>query len=609
MFTQSPSCILSKRISTYALLAFVSAVVCHAATVSIHPGQDIPTVVAQNPAGTTYVIYPGTYRLTRHIVPKAGDRFIGQTACAPPKTSCPAILTGSTIIGPLAKLNGAYYEVTGQTQQGMITAPNTVVCQPGYLACTRPEDLFFDNVPYRHLYASSLPSIGAGQWWFDYAKHIIYFRDNPAGHVVETSVLDTAFLSTASNVTFQYLTIKGFANPIQRAGIEPTNGNPVPTSSVNWVIKNCDFYNNHAAGVRVAFGLQLYNSYLHDNGSLGIDGGTNSGAPSGVIIQGNVISHNNYAKVLSASGAGGFKVGYTTNLILRGNTITYNDGTGVHFDQTSANPLVDGNVITDNAGGAGIGYEISVNSAVIRNNIVLRNALPDLVPISTVQLGSYASEGVAMYCNVLQVPNSRGADALVVNASNRGYNTFAPFQYLMSKGNIFHHNTVIWDAGARGVVGYRQFDAAHQPNFFADNPPPDYNTYHLPSLSATNFIYDHNNTQQNTRKTFSQYQAAGADIHGSADANYTSGFPTVAITAPADQSSFTNGVTVKATAGDKSGIHRVEFYVDWKLRATVVGPPYSYNWTNGTPGWHTVTAMAYSNAGIRSCFAVTVDKK
>src|SRR5260370_41919522 len=107
MFAQSPRCILSKRISTFALLAFGSAVACHAATISIHPGQDIPTVVAQNPAGTTFLIYPGKYRLTKHIVPKAGDRFIGQTACAPPKTSCPAILTGSNVIGPLAKLNGA----------------------------------------------------------------------------------------------------------------------------------------------------------------------------------------------------------------------------------------------------------------------------------------------------------------------------------------------------------------------------------------------------------------------------------------------------------------------------------------------------------------------
>src|SRR5262249_30572846 len=151
-------------------------------------------------AGTTYLIYPGTYRLTAHIVPKTGDTFIGQTACAPPKTSCPAILTGSRVIGNLATLSGGVYRVTGQTQQGKISLANTV-CQPGYLPCNLPEDLFFDGIPYQHLYASSLPTIGPQQWWFDYPHHIIYFHDNPAGHTVETSVLDTAFLSAANNVT------------------------------------------------------------------------------------------------------------------------------------------------------------------------------------------------------------------------------------------------------------------------------------------------------------------------------------------------------------------------------------------------------------------------
>jgi len=482
-------------------------------------------------------------------------------------------------------------------------------CQPGYLACNLPEDLFFDGVPYQHLYAAALPLIGSHQWWFDYTNHIIYFHDNPAGHLVETSVLDTAFLSGANNVTFQYLTIKGFASALQRAAIESTDGNASPTSSANWVIKNCEFFNNHGAAVRVAYGTHVLNSYLHDNGTVGIDGGTNSSNPSGVVIQGNTITHNNYANALSAWGAGGFKVGYTANLVFRGNIVSNNDGTAVHFDGSSSNPLVDGNVITDNAGGAGIGYEISVGSALIRNNIVLRNALPDGVRMSTAGMNSVASTGVTAYCNVMEVPANAGANAMMIIGSNRGYNFAPPYQYLMSRGNTFHHNTVFWDPGAAGVVGYLQVDAVHQPNFFADNAPPDYNTYHLPSLSAANFIYDNNNTQANIRRTFTQYQAAGGDVHGSADTNYNSGFPTVAITSPADQSSFTNSVAVAATASDKSGIKKVDFYVDWKLQTTVVGPPYSFNWTSGTTGTHTVAAMAYSNAGIRSCYAVTLKKQ
>jgi hypothetical protein len=168
---------------------------------------------------------------------------------------------------------------------------------------------------------------------------------------------------------------------------------------------------------------------------------------------------------------------------------------------------------------------------------------------------------------------------------------------------------VIWEAGAVGLIGYMQNDVAHQPNFFADNTPPDYNTYHLSSLSTANFVYDNNNTQANTRKTFTDFQAAGADVHGSADTNYTSGFPTVTITSPVDQSSFTNAVTLVAAASDKSGISRVEFYVDWDYQATVSGSPYTFNWTNGKAGTHTVAAMAYSNSGIRSCYAITLTKK
>jgi parallel beta-helix repeat protein len=612
MFALSPRHTLIKRFITFALIVFCGFVAakCEAATVDIQPGANIPSVVAANPAGTTFIIYPGTYRLQSHIVPKNGDSFIGQTACAPPSTKCPAILSGSRVIGTSAKFDGTNYEVTGQTQQGVLSLPSAV-CQPGYLACNRPEDLFFDGVPYQHLYATSLPTIGAGQWWFDYANDIIYFHDNPAGHTVETSVLDTAFDSSANNVTIQYLTVEEFANPLQRAGIEATSGNVSPSSSLNWKIKYCELFNNHGAGVRVAFGTQVRNSYIHNNGSLGVLGGLGSTSPSGVLIQQNTITYNNYAHVLSDAGAGGIKFGYTANAVVRGNIVSNNAGTGIHFDTSCRNPLVDRNTVENNAGGGGVAYEISVAGATIRNNILAGNNIPGGVPVSTAAIGSYASVGVLAYCNVFEVPNTGGggANGMTIIAGDRGYNPNPPYEYLMSTGNSFHHNTVIWEPGAVGVVGYLQGDVAHQPNFFADNAPPDNNSYHLSSLSVANFVYDNNNTQKNARKTFTEYQAAGADIHGSADTNYTSGFPTVIITSPADQSSFTNSVPISASANDKSGISQVEFYVDWEHQATVSKAPYTFDWTNGIAGTHTVSAVAYSNAGIHSCFAVTLTKQ
>ncbi len=577
--------------------------------------MDIVSVVAGSPPNTTFIIYPGTYRLQGSILTKNGDSFIGQTSCEPPKTTCLAVVSGSKIIGPLANFDGTNYQVTGQLQQGK-TNIGTRQCQPGWEGCFYPEDLFFDGLALKHLNSSSLPAIPSGGWWFDYANHIIYFHDNPTGHVVETSVISNAFGGKGNNVTISQLTIEEFAAPVGSPGTIGMPGNASLAQGTNWTVKDCDILLNHGSGIRLAFGMQILRNYIHDNGDIGIGGGTATNSitqstPSGIVISHNTISHNNYAHVDPGFGSGGIKVNVTKNVVIRGNTITNNDGSGIHFDTSSQSPLVDGNTVTDNTGATGIQYEISLTSAIIRNNLSLRNGidLPPEAGTSTAELASYASSGVEAYCNILEIPNSPHVSGMIVGASNRGANVYPPGEYLVSKGNYFHHNTVIWDAGAAGVVGYFQNDAEHQPGFFGDNMPPDFNWYHLSRLSARNFIYDADNTRRNVRKTFAQYQAAGADIHGTADTNYRSGFPTVAITAPADQSSFANSVTVTAAASDKSGIKKVEFYVDWNLAATIISGPYNFVWTNGITGVHTVAAVAYSNAGIRSCYAVTLKKQ
>ncbi len=584
-------------------------------TVNVTPGMDIAAVVANTPPNTTFVIYPGTYRLQRPIEAKDGDTFTGLTPCAPPKSACPAILSGSRIIGTSATFDGTDYKVAGHTQPRPINI-TTRQCQAGWEGCIYPEDLFFDGVPLKHLNSASRPTTSAGQWWFDYTNNIIYFHDDPAAHLVETSVVPNAFGGRGNNVTISQLTIEEFASPVGSPGTIGMPGKASLTQGTNWTIKNCDILLNHGSAVRLAFGMKILNNYIHDNGDIAIGGGTvanstTQSTPSGIVISNNTISHNNYAHVLTGFGSGGMKINVTKGVVVRGNTITNNDGAGIHFDASSQSPLVDGNTVTDNTGGGGIVYEISLTSATFRNNISLRNGadLPTESGIPNAGIGSYASVGVDAYCNIIEIPAASHANGLMFVASDRGYNSYPPGEYLMSTGNSFHHNTVIWDPGATGIIGYFQADPAHQPNFFADNTPPDFNTYHLSSLSSADFVYDNNNTKQNSRKTFAQFRKAGADIHGSADTNNRSGFPAVVITSPADQSSVGSSVTVAAKASDASGISKVEFYVDWSLQATVTSSPYNFNWTNGASGSHTVAATAYSNAGIRACYAVTLNKQ
>jgi len=68
-------------------------------------------------------------------------------------------------------------------------------------------------------------------------------------------------------------------------------------------------------------------------------------------------------------------------------------------------------------------------------------------------------------------------------------------------------------------------------------------------------------------------------------------------------------VLVAATASDKSGISKLQFYMDWILQTTVTSSPYNFDWANAAQGSHTLAAMAYNNAGIRACYAITLYKQ
>ena len=211
------------------MIAFLLLSLAGWAQVTLHPTDNVPKIVSSKPPGTTFVFTPGTYRLSQSIIPKDNDQFVGQTSCDPPATSCPAIITGGVVIGPSAKFDGTNYAVAKQTQQGPrgVTTRN---CDPGWLACIDPEDLFFDGKPYRHLDSPTLPAIGAGEWWFDYTNHVIYFHDDPSGHTVETSVLNNAFGGPANNVVIQHLTVEEFASmyPVGAIGVPTRRECPEP---------------------------------------------------------------------------------------------------------------------------------------------------------------------------------------------------------------------------------------------------------------------------------------------------------------------------------------------------------------------------------------------
>ncbi|HYG14390.1 MAG TPA: Ig-like domain-containing protein, partial [Bacteroidia bacterium] len=77
-------------------------------------------------------------------------------------------------------------------------------------------------------------------------------------------------------------------------------------------------------------------------------------------------------------------------------------------------------------------------------------------------------------------------------------------------------------------------------------------------------------------------------------------FPTVSITSPADNATFTApaSVTINATAADADGsVTKVDFYNGNTLIGTDESSSYSFTWTNVAAGTYTITAKATDNSG------------
>ncbi len=116
-------------------------------------------------------------------------------------------------------------------------------------------------------------------------------------------------------------------------------------------------------------------------------------------------------------------------------------------------------------------------------------------------------------------------------------------------------------------------------------------------------------TATSTVKFFSVDQAGHAESVKSQLISIDGAAPTVALTSPANGSSFRHGtkITVSATAtdtgtgpGSPSGVAGVTFYLDGTTKlATITTSPYQFRWNTRpvSSGTHTITAVATDNAG------------
>jgi hypothetical protein len=439
-------------------------------------GQSLQAAVDAHPEGTKFLLAAGVHRL-QTVQPKPGNAFYGARDANCRRLS---FLSGARPLTSFERVD-ALFVARGQTQQGTLHG----VCRQGWERCQRPEDLYFDDEPLRHV--GSLEELAPGRWHFDYDDDAIYFVDDPEGRRVETSVSRVAFSPTAPDVTVNGLVVEKYATPAQRGAI----GGQYPQT--RWTIEDNEVRLNHGIGINLGSESVAARNHVHHNGQLGI-----GGRGAGLLIEANEIAYNNYANFLPPWEAGGTKFSWTTGLVARGNCVHDNFGSGLWTDTDNSDTLYEANVVFRNAG-QGIFHEISGN-AVIRDNRVGRNGEVGEWLYGTNILIS-TSHDVEVVGNRVETAASFG-NAIGVIWQERGDGYTAT-------GNQVHDNEVTF-LGPGGLSGAAaDFDPGWVEVF--ESNVFDENLYHMAALSEAHFAWN------NAEQSFAAFQAAGMELHGAAD--------------------------------------------------------------------------------------------
>jgi parallel beta-helix repeat protein len=440
-----------------------------AEALDIYPGTNIQSVVATAPYGTQFVLKSGVHRL-QTISPRTGDTFIGEPG---------AVLSGARVLSAFSQ-QGSAWVATGQTQEGQRVG----ICKAEFPRCAFPEDVWFDNQVLRHV--QSIGEVGHGTWFFDYAQDRIYVGDNPAGHLVETSVAANAFVAADSIVTgvvIRGLVIEKYAAPGNTSAIWAPNGQW-------WWIGENEVRFNHAGGVSAGGGSTVYGNYVHHNGQAGIG----SFGGSYVTIERNEVSYNGEFFFVYW-GAGGVKLMMSSNSAVRSNSSHHNHGGGLWCDSDCLNVVFEGNLVEDNEQ-FGIHYEISFNG-IIRNNTLRRNGYGSTEGPGQAGIYVFAAKNVEIYQNLLEY-NGWG---IVGWQSARGWSNVYGQPYEIENMYV-HDNWIVQNGGISGLA-----QVVNDPSYYtARNNRFQRNWYYL--MGGADFYWMDQHLSPN------QWRNLGQDVTG-----------------------------------------------------------------------------------------------
>ncbi|ABF40669.1 hypothetical protein Acid345_1668 [Candidatus Koribacter versatilis Ellin345] len=445
--------------------------------IHLSPGDDIQAAVNANPAGTSFVLSAGEYRL-QSIRPKDNDSFQGEGL---------VVLNGSQVLP--AEPATTY---TGQSLWKVRATPNRVQygqCQSVAPLCGYTQDLFVRGVLMAP--APYLIFLTPRSFYFDRNTHQIFFVRAQSSSVhaalfVELATRNYAFYGSAKGVRIANLVVEKYANEAQKGAIGGDR------SGSGWTLDNVEVRWNHGAGVELGPRSTLQNSKIHHNGQLGV-------AMSGpdCLVRNNEIAWNNYAHFDPNWEAGGSKFWATSNLEVDSNDVHDNEGPGLWTDTDNIHTVYENNRVIHNSV-TGIVHEVSYD-ATIRNNLVKENGYGKNNWMWGAQITIQNSSNVEVYLNQVEVAPGYGNGIAVIN-QNRGTGAYGP---RVASNNTVHFNVVVYH-GSAGTTGFADDTgtAAATQNAF------DNNIYVTPNCAGVHWRWL-------SGKYWTDFQGLGQELNGS----------------------------------------------------------------------------------------------
>ncbi|WJR77318.1 right-handed parallel beta-helix repeat-containing protein [Bradyrhizobium sp. NP1] len=435
----------------------VVSVRCPAGAIDVAAGASIADAVERAGEGAVFCLKNGVHRL-QIVRPKRNQHFYGEGN---------SVLNGSRVLTSFTQ-EDRYWVASGMRP----SREKDRDCVSTSPACNVRESVFIDDRALAPV--QSKAELEPGRFYVDDLNDRLYLADDPAGHVVEATVVAAAFDSFASGVSISNLIIEKYASMSQRGAVQARYG-------VGWTIENCEIRWNSGGGIGAGDGTQIRFNNIHHNGQIGV-----TGVGKDVVIENNRIWANNTRGFDFTWEAGGVKLAVSENPVFRANSVYDNVGPGLWCDISCRNALYEGNRVEGNHD-AGIFFEISFG-AIIRNNIVRHNGISSRKWFWGAEVLVAGSQTVTVENNDLTV--SPGGCAIVLVDQSRRIRGGGKYK---TRDDIVRDNVITFEgaACAGGVSdappGDENFDIiASGGNHF------DHNTYIIPQQSGpARFGWDH----------------------------------------------------------------------------------------------------------------------